>query len=152
MYALKRAMEFLPNIHPIGLFIVALTLVYRKKALCPLYVYVLLEGLLAGFNTWWIPYLYLWTILWAGAMLLPKDTLEKKRAWPCIALVTVFGLLYGTLYAPFSAIVLGQSFSEMLVWIAAGLSFDALHAAGNFALGFLIIPLARAIKKAQSLV
>ena len=59
MYAGKAAMEPLPNIHPLALFIVATTLVYRRRALYPLYAYVLINGLLAGFAPWWLPYLYI---------------------------------------------------------------------------------------------
>ena len=32
LYASKVAMEFLPNVHLIGVLIVAITVVYRKKA------------------------------------------------------------------------------------------------------------------------
>ena len=72
MYASKKAMEFLPNIHLLAVFIIAVTVVYRSKALYPIYIYVLLEGLLGGFATWWIPYTYVWAILWGATMLLPK--------------------------------------------------------------------------------
>ena len=43
MYASKMVMEGFPNIHLIGVFIVATTVVYRKKALFPIYVFVLIE-------------------------------------------------------------------------------------------------------------
>ena len=69
MYASKMIMEFAPNIHLLGAFIVAFTVVYRKKALYPIYVFVLLIGLFNGFNAWWLPYLYIWTVLWAAVML-----------------------------------------------------------------------------------
>ena len=40
MYVSKLLMEFLPNIHLIGMFIVLLTVLYRKKALIPIYIFV----------------------------------------------------------------------------------------------------------------
>ena len=52
MYASKMLMEVLPNIHLLGVFVIAFTLVYRKKALYPIYIYVLLNGLFSGFATW----------------------------------------------------------------------------------------------------
>ena len=55
MYASKMLMEVLPNIHLLGVFTIAFTVVYRKKALYPIYIYVLLNGLFSGFATWWIP-------------------------------------------------------------------------------------------------
>ena len=36
MYASKVIMEFAPNIHLIGVFTIAFTVVYRKKALYPI--------------------------------------------------------------------------------------------------------------------
>ena len=64
MYASKILMEAFPNIHIVGVLIVAITVVYRQKALYPIYIYVFLTGIFAGFNTWWVPYLYIWTVLW----------------------------------------------------------------------------------------
>ena len=42
MYASKMIMEVAPNVHLLGVFTVAFTVVYRKKALYPIYTYVLL--------------------------------------------------------------------------------------------------------------
>ena len=50
MYISKVLLEFLPNVHLIGVFIVASTVVYRRKALYPLYIFVFLTGLLSGFS------------------------------------------------------------------------------------------------------
>ena len=40
MYASKIVMEALPNIHLLGMFTIVFTIVFRKKALIPIYVYV----------------------------------------------------------------------------------------------------------------
>ena len=64
MYVSDLMMEALPNIHLLGVFIVASTVVYRWKALYPIYVYVFLYGITMGFGIWWVPYLYVWTVLW----------------------------------------------------------------------------------------
>ena len=42
MYASKMIMEFAPNIHLLGVFTIAFTVVYGKKALYPIYIYVLM--------------------------------------------------------------------------------------------------------------
>ena len=39
IFALKKVMEFAPNVHLVGVFIIAITVVYGKKALYPLYIY-----------------------------------------------------------------------------------------------------------------
>ena len=42
MYASKMALEFLPNVHLLGVFTISMTVVFRKKALYPIYVFVFL--------------------------------------------------------------------------------------------------------------
>lgn len=141
MYASKMLMELLPNIHLLGAFIIALTVVYRKKALYPIYIFVFLTGLMGGFATWWLPYLYIWAVLWAGAMLLPRDMPKKVRPVIYMSLCALHGLLYGTLYAPAQALLFGLSFEGMIAWIIAGLPFDAVHGISNFFCGMLIVPM-----------
>ncbi len=149
MFALKLTMEALPNIHLLGAFIAALTAHYRFKALIPIYIYVFLDGLFHGFDFWWIPYLYIWTVLWALIMLVPKKWPLGVRTLIYIILSALHGLLFGTLYAPFQAIVFGLSFEQMLAWIASGLAFDVLHLVGNVASGFLILPMIKGLKLAE---
>ena len=72
MFCSKLLMEWAPNVHFIALFIITFTVVYRAKALVPIYIFVLLTGVYGGFNLWWIPYLYIWLPLWGAAMLLPR--------------------------------------------------------------------------------
>lgn len=141
MCASKIAMEALPNIHLIGVFVIALTVVYRAKALYPIYVFVFLFGLYYGFSLWWIPYLYVWTALWGVAMLLPERLPGKTRPLIYMALCAAHGLLYGVLYAPSQALLYGLNFQATLARIAAGLPFDAIHGVSNFFCGALIVPL-----------
>ncbi|MBE6757623.1 MAG: hypothetical protein E7552_03620 [Ruminococcaceae bacterium] len=136
----KKVMEFLPNVHLVGVFIVAATVVYRVHALYPLYLYVLLDGLLAGFSTWWIPYLYIWTVLWGAVMLLPRRLPPRLAPFVWGAVCGLHGLLFGVLYAPAQALFFDLSFEGTLTWIAAGLPFDAIHGASNLAAGTLLIP------------
>ena len=147
MFVSKLLMEGLPNMHLIGVLTVVYTLVYRWKALCPLYVFVFLTGLYGGFNLWWLPYLYIWAVLWGATMLLPR----RMPAWlaPVVyALVcSAHGFLYGTLYAPAQALMFGLSFQQMIAWILAGLPWDAIHGVSNLCLGVLICPLTLLLRK-----
>ena len=140
-------MEGLPNIHLVGMLTITYTVVYKLKALIPIYVYVLLDGLFGGFGVWWIPYLYIWTILWGVTMLIPK----KIPKWlACIiypALCALHGICFGSLYAPVWAIVSRLNFEETLVWIANGFAFDIIHCIGNLAVGLLIFPMTVLLKK-----
>lgn len=149
MYCSKLVMEALPNIHLVGMLTVAFTLVYRKKALYPIYIFVLLSGLLAGFSTWWIPYLYIWTVLWAVTMLLPKEMPKKVAPVVYTVVCALHGLSYGVLYAPVQALFFGLDFKGMLSWIAAGFSFDLIHCIGNLLIGVLIVPIVTLLKKAE---
>ncbi len=149
MFVSKYLTEALPSIHCIGMLTVTYTVIYRKKALIPIYVFVLLMGLFNGFAMWWLPYLYIWTILWAIIMILPKK-MSVKIAVPVYAVVcALHGLCYGILYAPAQAIMFGLDFKGMLTWISTGFYFDIIHCISNFALGFLIIPLSKTLQKAH---
>ena len=149
MYASKIIMEAAPNIHLLGVFTIAFTVVYRKKALYPLYTYVLLNGLLSGFATWWIPYLYVWTVLWGATMLLPRTMPKAVKPLVYMSVKAAHGFLFGILYAPMQAILYGLNFKSMLAWIAAGLPFDLIHGISNFFCGILIIPIIKILNKLE---
>lgn len=149
MYASKLMLEFLPNVHLLGVFIVALTVVYRYKALYPIYVFIFLTGLFNGFNLWWIPYLYIWTILWLAVMLLPQNINPKLAPFVYMIVSGLHGYLFGTLYAPAQAIMFHFSFKQTIAWIVAGLPWDAVHGTSNIICGILIVPLIKALKLAE---
>ena len=147
MFCSKIIMDLLPNIHLLGMFTMVFTLVFRKKALIPIYVFIFLTGLYGSFSVWWIPYLYLWTILWGITMLLPKK-MPKKLACILYPLICgLFGLAYGSLYAPAQALFFGFDFEQTIAWIIAGLPWDAIHGFGNFCAGLLIFPIATLLEK-----
>ena len=150
MFGSKKMMEFLPNIHLVGMFIVLLTVVYRTKALIPLYIYVLLDGVFGGFSLWWIPYLYIWTVLWGMAMLIPKKIHPAVASIVYPVVCSLHGFLFGVLYAPFQAWAFNLSFEQMKAWIIAGLPFDVTHGISNFIVGLLIFPLSVVLKKLNS--
>ena len=141
MYVSKIIMEIAPNIHLLGVFTIAITVVYRKKALYPIYTYVLLNGMLSGFAMWWIPYLYVWTILWGVTMLLPQKIPKAVKPVVYMIVNACHGFLFGTLYAPAQALMFGLSFDGMIAWIIAGLPWDFVHGVSNFFCGMLIVPI-----------
>ena len=141
MFGSKKLMEVFPNIHLIGVLIVALTVVYRAKALYPIYLYVLLDGLFLGFSLFWVPYLYVWTILWGIVMLLPKKLPRKIKPIVYMTVCALHGFLFGVLYAPFQALVFGLSLKGTIAWIIAGIPFDITHGISNFLGGALICPI-----------
>lgn len=147
MFCTKLVMQSLPNIHLVGMLIMVYTLVFRKKALIPIYIYVILEGIVYGFTMWWVPYLYVWAVLWGITMILPKK-MPAPVKWIVYPVVCgLHGLLFGTLFAPAMALMMKMNFKSMIAWIVSGFPFDVIHGISNFAAGFLIIPLAEVMKK-----
>ena len=147
MFASKKIMEVLPNIHLLGLLTVTYTMVYRKRALVPVYLYVMLEGLFSGFNFWWLPYTYIWTLLWAITMILPRNMPRKLSYVVYSVICALHGFAFGTLYAPAQALMFGLNFKQTVAWIIAGLPYDMIHGFSNLGLGILAVPLAELLKK-----
>ena len=147
MFCSKIIMEVLPNIHLLGMFTMTYTEVFRKKALFPIYIYVMLNGLYAGFDIWWMPYLYIWTVLWAITMLLPKKMPKKLKCIVFPAVCGIHGFAFGLLYAPAQAFVFGMNFEQMLAWVVAGIPWDIIHGIGNLFAGMLIVPLSVLIER-----
>ena len=147
MFVSKIIMEALPNIHLLGVLTVTYTLVYRKRALVPIYVYVMLNGLFSGFKFWWLPYTYIWTILWGITMILPRN-MPKKVAYVVYSLVcALHGFAFGTLYAPAQALMFGLDLDGMIAWIIAGLPYDFIHGVSNLGLGLLAVPLSELLNR-----
>ena len=147
MFGSKKIMEVLPNIHLLGMFVMVLTLTFRWKALIPIYIYVLLDGLSLGFSPFWVPYLYIWTILWAITMLLPKRMPRWMRLAIYPIVCSLHGFAFGILYAPAEALFFGLNFQETIAWISSGVVFDTTHGISNFIVGFLIVPFSELLMK-----
>ncbi len=146
MVAAQQSMAALPNIHLTGMFVMLTTLIFRVKALIPLYIYVFVMGILLGFNVAWLPYLYIWTVLWGMTMLIPKNIPTKVAIFVYPAVCALHGFGYGILYAPTQALVYGYSWEQTKLWILSGLPFDALHGISNLCMGMLIVPLLKALQ------
>ncbi len=152
VFAAKIAMEALPNIHPVAMLLMAYTVVYRVRALIPLYVYVFMLGLFYGFNIWWYPYLYIWTVLWGVTMLLPRNMSPRIASIVYPVICSLFGFAYGVLYAPAQALLFGYDFATTCKWILTGLPYDALHGVGNLFMGLLVLPLVLLLKKLNRMI
>lgn len=147
MFCSKLLMEALPNIHIVGMLVVLYTVVFRTKALIPIYIYVFLTGIYAGFDVWWVPYLYIWTVLWAMTMCLPKNMPRAAAIVVYSVVCGLHGFLYGVLYAPAQAFFFGFNFEQTVAWIISGIPFDILHGVGNVIFGCFVYPLAQIMKK-----
>ena len=147
MFASKFAMQHLPNVHLICMFIICLTVVFRWKALVSIYLYVLLEGLVFGFTFYWVSYLYVWLPPFFLSFLVRQKWPKWGRALAYAGIGFVSGITFGTLFAPMQALFFGLNFKGMLAWIVSGLPYDAVHAVSNTILcGYLCVPLIDLLK------
>ena len=128
----KEVMAFLPNFEPVTLLIVLFTLSFGPVAMGAVCVFLLLEGLLYGFGSWWVMYLYIWPLLAALTWVFRR----MDKAWQWAVFAGLYGLCFGTLcsltYLPVGGVRM------MFAWIISGLPFDFMHAGGNFLLMLLL--------------
>ena len=151
MFASKIALEWAPNIHMLGMFTMIFTIVYRFKALIPIYLYASLLFIFYGFAPWCVIHFYVWTVLWAVTMLIPRRLPEKVLAVLYPTMCVLHGLSYGALCALTQVPIYYNSFAPemILTYIASSFYFDILHAIGNLGFGLLILPLSRLILKLE---
>ena len=138
-FASKVAMAALPNVHIVGTLMMASTVVFRRKALIPIYLYVTLEGLYSGFSFLWLSNLYTWAVLWGMTMLIPKRTPRKIKCIAYPAVCSLHGFLFGILTAPVWAAAFGWGIKETIL---SGVAFDITHGISNLVAGMLVLPLA----------
>ena len=144
-FGAKMVMSGLPNIEPVSLMIMIFAVVFGKKGLYPMYVYVVMEFLFFGFGLWNINYLYIWLILFVAAWLLRK--MESPVGWAILS--GSFGLCFGALCGIVDIFIGGWGYA-LTKWMA-GLNFDLWHCAGNFFIALLLFnPLRKLSEKLYS--
>lgn len=140
-FCAKLAMSGIPNIEPVSLLVMLYAVVLGWKALYPIYLYVLLEILFYGVQLWNLHYLYVWAVLALAARLLRRT--QQSLTWALLS--GCFGLLFGALCAPVYLVAGGPSLA--FNWWIAGLPYDVLHGAGNFAVALgLFAPLRKLLE------
>lgn len=140
-FAAKMVMAAFANIEPVSLMVMLFAVVFGKKAVFPIYVYVLLEYVLFGFGLWSVNYLYIWLVLALAAWLLRGMT--HPVGWAILS--GLFGLSFGALCAPVDLFVGGWNYA-VTKWVS-GISFDIAHCAGNLVMALLLfVPLRRTLE------
>ena len=132
LYGAKVVMAPLPNIEPVSLLVIVYTAVLGRKALIPVYIYVMLEIITWGFGYWSACYLYVWAVLALAAWLLRK--MESPLGWAAVS--GAFGLCFGALCSIAYWVAGGWAFA--LSWWLSGIPFDLLHGAGNFVMALVL--------------
>ena len=132
MYVLQVALGFLPNIELVSICVVLFTLVFKKRIIGILAVFILLEGLTYGFGTWWFMYLYVWPILAMLTYLFRK--IDTSLGWAILS--GAFGLLFGALCSIVYFIIGG--IGGGVAYFLSGIPYDIPHCISNFVLMLLL--------------
>ena len=145
----KFAMMGLPNIELTSFWLILFSKNFGKKVYFVVPVFVLIEGIIFGFNLWWISYLYTWPLLVLITRLLKRN--DNKTIWACLS--AIFGLCFGALCAipyAFTGTDLQSGLTIAFNWWVAGIPWDIAHCVGNFALMLLLYkPLSEVMQKLQ---
>ncbi|MBE6949140.1 MAG: hypothetical protein E7456_04775 [Ruminococcaceae bacterium] len=132
MLAAQVVMSALPNIHITAIFIILTAVTFGWKALYSVAVFILLEGLIWGFGTWWFSYWYAWPALTAAAVIMRNN--DSSLIWAVVA--AVHGICFGALCSvPY--LFIGGWEMAVSYWIS-GIPFDLAHCAGNFVLTLIL--------------
>ena len=130
LYGIQVVLAALPNIEGVTLLIILFSLVFGRRVLWSVAMFIMLEGLTYGFGLWWFFYLYVWPLLTIFVLLLKRFIGESLFGWAVFS--AAFGLLFGFFYA--LQFLFYGGFPEMLATWIAGFPFDISHCIGNFLL------------------
>ena len=131
-FGAKYVMSFLPNIEPVSLMVMLFAVVFGKKWVYPVYLYVVLEILFYGISLWNINYLYIWAILAVAAYFLRN--MRSPLGWAVLS--GGFGLAFGALCGIVDVFIGGFGYA-VSKWIS-GIPFDIAHCAGNFVIALVL--------------
>lgn len=144
LIAVQVALAFLPNIELVSLLIILFTLLYKRKTLFIILVFVLLEGLIYGFGLWWLNYIYIWFVLYFITRVFKKE--QSPFLWAIIS--GIFGLTFGAICSVLYLIMgwfngsLITGFQSAIAYWITGIPFDIAHGISNFIIAlFLFKPL-----------
>lgn len=141
-FAAKYVMSFLPNIEPVSLMVMLFAVVFGKKWIYPVYLYIGMEILFYGISLWNINYLYIWAVLAIAARFL--QGMEHPLGWALLS--GVYGLSFGALCGIVDVVIGGPGYA-VTKWIS-GIPFDIAHCAGNFFIALVLFqPLRKQMEK-----
>ena len=142
-FGAKVAMSFLPNIEPVSLLVMLYAVVFGRKSLYPIYLYVVMEILFYGISLWNINYLYIWAVLAVAAWFLRE--MKHPLGWALVS--GTYGLLFGALCGIVDIFIGGLGYAAAK-WVS-GIPFDLMHGAGNFFIALVLFKPLRSLLEGQ---
>lgn len=128
MFLGQYMLQPIPNVEVVSLFIIICSLVYGKKILSSIFVFITLMGVSYGFGIWILGYIIIWPLL-AIVTIALKKYLIKNYLRLCLY-SALFGFLFGFFYAIPS--ILFGGIKLMIVYWIQGIYFDIIHMIGNY--------------------
>ena len=141
----KVALAQIPNVELTSFWVIMFTLYFGTRIFYVIPVFILIEGMMYGFNLWWIMYLYAWPMLAIVVLVFKK----MKTAWEWSFVSGVFGLCFGFLCAiPY---IFTSGLAGAFAWWVAGIPWVLVHGIANFAIMLVLYkPMKLVMSKMQN--
>lgn len=139
----KVTLAALPNIELTSFWLIMFTLFWGRKVAYVVPAFILIEGCMYGFNTWWFMYLYAWPLLVLITHFFRKQ--DSAIFWSMVS--SMFGFAFGFLCSfvyYIIGLVDGDFFAGFTWWIA-GIPMDIIHGISNFVLMLVLYKPVRAV-------
>ena len=130
----KITLSGLANIELTSFLLIMFTLYFGKKTFFTIPVFILIEILIFGFEPMWvIAYVYVWPLLFLGALLISKT----KSVFSLALLSGLFGFFFGFFCSfPYLFVTTATNptagLSSAIAYWIAGIPYDIIHGVGNF--------------------
>ena len=138
----KLVLSFLPNIEVVTLLCALYGYVFGIYGVVAAAVFVCIEPLIYGFDSWFITYMIFWPAVAFIFMLLGRKKVKNRLIFTLIAigLSILFGMLSSLID---SAVRLGVNefyFKNTIIYYLRGLGFDFVHTVSNGVVFFGLYP------------
>jgi hypothetical protein len=139
----KLALSFLPNVEVVTILLALYGYVFGFLGIASAFVFVCVEPLIYGFNTWVITYFIYWPLVAFVFMLLGKARVKQRWIFPTVAvLLTVFfGVLSSLVDVGLLTGYFDRFFYRFAIYYARGVVFYAVQIAANAVLFTVLFPL-----------
>ena len=143
----KLALSFLPNIEVVTLLLALYSYVFGSAGVLAAFVFVCIEPLIYGINTWVITYFIYWPLVAIVYMLLGRARVKNRFTLASVAVaLTVF---FGVLSSFVDLTVLSGSFDNLFqrfaVYYARGAVFYVVQTVCNAVLFIFLFPSLRGL-------
>lgn len=139
----KLALSFLPNVEVVTLLVALYGYVFGWTGVCAAAVFVCIEPLIYGINTWVITYFIYWPLVAFVFTTLRKRGVKNRfiiTAWA--ALLTVFFGILSSIIDTVILIGVNENYlTNLLIYYLRGIVFYAVQIVSNIVIFSLLFPL-----------